>query len=132
MTSTAAIQTRRMAAGEDLFATVEKMDLPHGTWLQASGYVEAVQVEQTHPEGDEILAISGQLHLLSLNGPVEGPLMVILARGAEVIGGKSSVDDGAGVGGGVEARDPVINLAWMRDRAREIGTFWVPEHRADH
>jgi hypothetical protein len=79
--------------------------LPADAYVVAAGWVEGVELTVTRSGADEVRAVPGRVALLSLSGPTQGPLMVVLSRsdGDGVVGGRLLKARSAGVAVGVVA-----------------------------
>lgn len=78
-----------LSPGEDLLAALTAQ--PSGAWVQAVGYVDAVELRLPFDATDVTCPLRGRLALVSLAGTPGGPFSVTLARatdaGAELLGG---------------------------------------------
>jgi hypothetical protein len=93
--------TVRVPDGDEIVAFIA--GLPSGAFVTASGWVEGVELSVARPSGDDVRAVPGRLALLSLSGPVEGPLMAVLSEpgGEGLVGGRLVKARAAGVSIGV-------------------------------
>jgi hypothetical protein len=70
-----------VVAGSDLVGELDGLSGALPTWVHAVGRVEAVEIAVASADGDEAVALSGPLSLVSLSGPGGGPYSVIVSRG---------------------------------------------------
>ena len=95
-----AVRLTLVPAGVELLDAIVRLATAEG-WINASGYVEAVELRVAADGGDKVTELVGRFNLLSLAGPRGGPFAATLARfsdaGPQVFGGELVRARSAGV-----------------------------------
>jgi hypothetical protein len=92
-----------LAPGDDLPSAITEGAAALGSdaWVQAVGHLEAVELRLASEGADPVRSLRGRFTLVSLVGPLRGPLSVTLARttdaGIELLGGQLVRARSAGV-----------------------------------
>jgi hypothetical protein len=110
--------------GEDVVAFLGGLGVPGGTWVSGvGGLTDVVLSVPTGDQGDQERVLPGRTQLLSLAGPVQGPLM------ATVLAVESGLTSLAG-GQLVSARSAVVSLFLAESREASIIAGAKPEKSA--
>ncbi len=87
----AALTLSTIEDGADLVDALVRLSSGFDAWINATGYVESVELRVAGEAVDQVRALPGRFTLLHLAGPSGGPFAVTLARasgaGIEVLGG---------------------------------------------
>lgn len=92
-----------LAPGDDLPSAITEGAgaLGPDAWVQAVGHIEAVELRLASEGADPVRSLRGRFTLVSLVGPLRGPLSITLARttdaGIELLGGQLVRARSAGV-----------------------------------
>jgi len=100
--------------GGDVVAFVAKLAQSGAGWVTAVGYLDGVEIAVVRGSGEDVQSVPGRVTLVSLLGPVLGPLMVTLVRsdtgGSSLVAGRLVKARSAGVEFAVEVA-PVGTVA---------------------